>query len=148
MQRASKNGDISCFGVAFSRQQVRDDFRYLRLCESSVVIIACFIHIHDIEFQVQKVYVQHIIPQHAHHIAAAVARGACILVCGAAQQMPKAVFSAFVDAVAIGSNMSAEDAEKVLQGMMAAHYLLDQTCVQHRAAGMERSQRYILDTWT
>jgi sulfite reductase alpha subunit-like flavoprotein len=63
------------------------------------------------------VYVQHIIPQHASHISAAISNGACIVVCGAAQQMPKAVFAAISEALASGSNMSVEDAEKVLQGM-------------------------------
>jgi hypothetical protein len=101
-----------------------------------------------ISFQVQKVYVQHIIPQHAQRIAAAVASGACIIVCGAAQQMPKAVFAAFVDALATGSNMSPEEAEKVLQGTMVAHCHLVRTFISRRSSGMERSQRYILDTWT
>lgn len=68
-------------------------------------------------FQEQKVYVQHIIPQHARHISAAISSGACIIVCGAAQQMPKAVFAAISEVLANDSNMSVEDAEKVLQGM-------------------------------
>ena len=102
----------------------------------------------SISFQEQKVYVQHLIPQHAQRIAAAVERGACIIVCGAAQQMPKAVFAAFVDALATGSSMSSEDAEKVLQGMMVAHCRLVRTFISRCSSGMERSQRYILDTWT
>lgn len=59
---------------------------------------------------------QHIIPQHAQHIAAAIASGACIIVCGAAQQMPKAVFAAFVEALTVSSSLSSEDAERVLHG--------------------------------
>ena len=65
-------------------------------------------------------YVQHIIPQHAQHLAAAISSGACIIVCGAAQQMPKAVFAALTEALANGSNISAEDAEKVLEGTRSA----------------------------
>ena len=65
-------------------------------------------------------YVQHIIPQHSQHLAAAISSGACIIVCGAAQQMPKAVFAAISEALANDSNMSVEDAEKVLEGMRIA----------------------------
>jgi sulfite reductase alpha subunit-like flavoprotein len=63
------------------------------------------------------VYVQHIIPQHARHICAAISSGACILVCGAANQMPKAVFTAFSEALSAGLDISVEDAEKILQGV-------------------------------
>ena len=99
--------------------------------------------------QEQKVYVQHIIPQHACHLAAAVSSGACIIVCGAAQQMPKAVFAAIVEALSAGSNMSIEDAEEVLKGIhVAVCRRTKHAAHSHSAPGMERSQRYLLDTWS
>ncbi len=65
-------------------------------------------------------YVQHIIPQHARHLAAAISSGACIIVCGAANQMPKAVFAAFSEALSTGLDISMEGAEEILQGVYIA----------------------------
>jgi hypothetical protein len=70
--------------------------------------------------QDHKVYVQHIIPLHARHLAAAISSGASVIVCGAAQQMPKAVFAALAEALATGLNTSVEDAEEVLKGVPVA----------------------------
>jgi sulfite reductase alpha subunit-like flavoprotein len=73
--------------------------------------------------------VQHIISQHVHHLTAAISSGACIIVCGAAQQMPKAVFASIAEALATGSNMSVEDAEKVLQGTQITRCHSLRTCL-------------------
>jgi sulfite reductase alpha subunit-like flavoprotein len=114
MLHASTHGDVLCFGVAFSRQQVLLLLSIMRL--RTFFCNAYSVSARSDSSQEQKVYVQHIISQHAHHLAAAISCGACIIVCGAAQQMPKAVFAAIAEAIATGSNMSVEDAEKVLQG--------------------------------
>ena len=125
MLLASKNGDISCLGVAFSRQQVPRDARLQSIANLPSLCILlrraspCR-WFSPFSLQEQKVYVQHIIPQHACHLAAAVSSGACIIVCGAAQQMPKAVFAAIVEALSAGSNVSIEDAEEVLKGTHGA----------------------------
>jgi hypothetical protein len=121
MQLALKNGDISCLGAAFSRQQVRRNSRselpLPRHCSAYHFMLLFLSFALTTSSQEQKVYVQHIIPQHARHIAAAVASGACVVVCGAALHMPKAVFAAFAEAIAAGSNTSIEDAEEVLKGV-------------------------------
>jgi hypothetical protein len=121
MLLASKNGDISCLGVAFSRQQVERFARSEYFCKPAISLHfnppGVFLSLaFTTLIQEQKVYVQHIIPQHARHLAAAVSSGACIIVCGAAQQMPKAVFAAISQALATGSNISIEEAEDVLKG--------------------------------
>eukprot|EP00043_Microstomoeca_roanoka_P015697 m.157588 g.157588 ORF g.157588 m.157588 type:complete len:366 (-) comp16311_c3_seq1:4069-5166(-) len=78
--------------------------------------------------QEHKVYVQQKIREHAQHIWDVLSRGAYVLLAGSSNNMPKQVREAFVDVVQQQGNKSLEEAEAFI-------------------LGLERSGRYVCETW-
>lgn len=76
----------------------------------------------------RKVYVQDVIEEHGSQVCTALDAGARIYICGRSHPMPSQVFNSLVEILQIHRGFSDEDATKYLREL-------------------QRTQRYICDTW-